>query len=61
MRNGKQRLSAFLSFRAPADYPKRLELARRALGARSLGEVVRIATDKLLDEVFNDPNKDKQR
>jgi len=57
----REKLDKFITFRVPASYGPRLEQARRVLGARSLGEVIRIATGKLLDEVFNDPNKDKQR
>jgi len=46
-----QRFSIFITFRAPAEYPERLERARRALGARSIGEVIRTATERLLKEV----------
>jgi hypothetical protein len=45
------KLSVFITFRAPADYPDMLEQARRALGARSIGEVMRIAAGRLLKEV----------
>jgi len=52
--------TSFISFRAPAGYPERLEQARRALGARSVGEVVRVAIDRLLNEVVRDADKDKR-
>ena len=57
----EQSLPGFFTIRVPHDYTMKLEQARRALGARSLGEVIRIATDKLLDEVLNGASADKQR
>ena len=56
----EQSLPGFFTIRVPSDYTMKLEQARRTLGARSLGEVVRIATDKLLSEVLDDTNKDKR-
>lgn len=56
----EEKFPCFFTIRVPKDYTMKLEQARRALGARSLGEVVRIATDRLLNEVLNDPVKDKR-
>ena len=50
-----------LSVRVSVDYPQRLEQARRALGARSLGEVVRTAIDKFLAEALNVPDDPSKR
>jgi len=57
----EENLPGFFTIRVPEGYTMKLEQARRKLGARSLGEVIRIATDKLLDEVLNDASADKQR
>jgi hypothetical protein len=55
-----EKLDKFVTFRVPASYGSKLERARRALGARSVGEVVRVAVDRLLNEVVRDANKDKR-
>ena len=57
MATKSQNFPEFFTFRAPADYRRRLEQARRKLGARSLGEVIRFAVERTLQEVVRDEDR----